>query len=95
MVACDTDGSEFGPIELPRGLKPVGPSITNGTLLQSIATALHVNNAQVITGQTSDGVHLQPNQPLMAHTLVSDEDISRQEERVVNARKKLQEALCT
>lgn len=100
MHACDIDGSEFGPIELPRGLKPVGPNINNGTLLQSVATALHVTS-QPITGQTApkpalnsnSGVYLNPEQPLMHSVNISEDDIRRQEDRVNNARKRLQDAL--
>lgn len=94
------DGNEFGPIELPRGLKPVGPHISNGTLLQSVTTALHLNNTLPITGQTASksaltsnaGVYLDPGQPLMQAVTITDDDIRRQEDRVTNARKKLQEA---
>lgn len=101
MTACDMDGTEFGPIELPRGFKPVGPNINNNTLLQSVATSLHVNNTQAITGQTGSksalssnaGVFVSPDQPLMLAFTVAEDDVRRQEERVTNARKKLQEAL--
>lgn len=95
------DGNEFGPIELPRGLKPVGPNVDNGTLLQSVTTALHLNNTIPITGQTASkssltsnaGVFLDPAQPLMHAATISEDDIRRQEDRVTNARKKLQDAL--
>lgn len=94
------NGNEFGPIDLPRGLKAVGPNINNTTLLQSLATALHTAQ-HPITGQTATksalssnvGVYLNPEQPLMYAVNISDEDIRRQEERVANARRKLQEAL--
>jgi methyl-CpG-binding domain protein 2 len=36
-------GTEFGSIELPKGLKPVGPFVDQATLLQSVATSLHVS----------------------------------------------------
>lgn len=101
LHACDMDGNEFGPIELPRGLKPVGPNVDNGTLLQSVTTALHLNNTIPITGQTASkssltsnaGVFLDPAQPLMHAATISEDDIRRQEDRVTNARKKLQDAL--
>lgn len=101
ISACDTDGTEFGPIELPRGFKPIGPNVNNNTLLQSVATALHVNNSQAISGQTGSksglsanaGVFLNPEQPLMYAFAISDDDIRTQEDRVTSARKKLQEAL--
>lgn len=94
------DGSEFGAIELPRALRPVGPNVNNATLLQSVATALHVTS-QPITGQTASksvltansGVFLNPDQPLMHSYNISEEDIRRQEDRVLSARKKLQDAL--
>lgn len=99
--ACDTDGREFESIELPRGFKPIGPSVNNNTLLQSVATALHVNNSQAISGQTGSksalsanaGVYLNPEQPLMYAFAISDDDIKHQEDRVTLVRKKLQEAL--
>lgn len=101
LHACDMDGNEFGPIELPRGLKPVGPNVDNGTLLQSVTTALHLNTTLAITGQTAPkpaltsnaGVFLNPEQPLMHSITITEDDIRRQEDRVTNARKKLQDAL--
>ena len=94
------DGNDFGPIELPRGLKPVGPNVDSGTLLQSVTTALHLNNTIAITGQTAPksslsnaGVYLNPEQPLMHAVTITEDDIRRQEDRVTNARKKLQDAL--
>uniref|UniRef100_A0A1B6BY16 MBD domain-containing protein n=1 Tax=Clastoptera arizonana TaxID=38151 RepID=A0A1B6BY16_9HEMI len=100
LRACDTDGHELRAMELPKGLKAVGPHVTEETLLQSVATALHVSN-QPITGQTGSkssldknpGVFINPEQPLVQALAVGDEDIKRQEDRVSNARKKLQEAI--
>lgn len=100
LRACDVDGIEFGPIELPKGLKAVGPNVDEGTLLQSVATALHVSG-QPIIGQTEQksvltsnlSAFTNPEQPLMYAINISDDDIRRQEERVTNARKKLQDAL--
>jgi methyl-CpG-binding domain protein 2 len=43
LKACDGFGTEFGSIELPKGLKPVGPFVDQATLLQSVATSLHVS----------------------------------------------------
>lgn len=100
LRACEVDGTEFGPIDLPRGLKPVGPNISNNTLIQSIATALHLNNTKAIIGQTTPkqlvnadtSVFINPEQPLMHPFQVTDEDIRRQEELVMGARRKLQDA---
>lgn len=72
LRACDPDGYEFDAMDLPKNLKPVGPYITEETLLQSVATALHVST-QPVTGQTGSktaleknpGVFLNPDQPLV------------------------------
>ena len=77
MRACDTDGYEFSSMDLPKSLKPVGPYVTEETLLQSVATALHVSTKPV-TGQTGSknslernpGVFLNPEQPLMQVCLI-------------------------
>ncbi|XP_034256056.1 methyl-CpG-binding domain protein 3 isoform X2 [Thrips palmi] len=100
LRACDIDGLELDAMELPKGLKPVGPHVGDETLLQSVATALHVS-AQPVTGQTGSrsaldrnpGVFLNPDQPLVQAVQVIDDDIKRQEDRVLSARKKLQDAL--
>ncbi|XP_060817816.1 methyl-CpG-binding domain protein 2 isoform X3 [Bombus pascuorum] len=100
LRACDPDGFEFDAMDLPKSLKPVGPYITEETLLQSVATALHVSS-QPVTGQTGSktaleknpGVFLNPDQPLVQAVSIADEDIKRQEDRVAFARKKLQDAL--
>ncbi|XP_015590613.1 methyl-CpG-binding domain protein 3 isoform X1 [Cephus cinctus] len=100
LRACDPDGYEFDGMDLPKTLKPVGPYITEETLLQSVATALHVSS-QPVTGQMGSktaleknpGVFLNPDQPLVQAVCIADEDIKRQEDRVAVARKKLQDAL--
>lgn len=100
LRACDIDGFEFEAMELPKGLKPVGPNVTEDTIIQSVATALHVSS-QPVTGQTSTktlleknpGVFLDPKQPLVHAVNVTEDDIKRQEERVALARRKLQIAL--
>lgn len=100
LRACDIDGMALSAIELPRGLKPCGPNVNEETLLQSIATALHVCT-QSVTGQTASktcltsncGVFLNPEQPLMHSYNIGEEDIKKQEDRVSSARKKLQDAL--
>lgn len=72
LRACDPHGFEFGGMDLPKSLRAVGPYITEETLLQSVATALHVS-VQPVTGQTGSkssldknpGVYLNPEQPLV------------------------------
>lgn len=100
LRACDASGEELGPMELPKGLKPVLGPVSEGTVVQSVATALHVCQGAV-TGQTgpkssldkNPSVYLDPRQPLVHQISISDDDIRRQEERVALARRKLQEAL--
>lgn len=100
MNACDVDGSQFSDIELTKNLKPVGPNVTEATLLQSIATSLHMGTHSV-TGQTASktalasnpGVFINVDQPLMYSCSIADDDIRRQEDRVNLVRKKLQDAL--
>lgn len=100
LNACDVDGSQFTDIELTKNLKPVGPNVNETTLLQSIATSLHMGTHSV-TGQTASkaalasnpGVFINVDQPLMYSCSIVEEDIRRQEDRVNLARKKLQEVL--
>lgn len=76
LRACDLDGLEFNAMELPRALRAVGPHVGEETLLQSVATALHVST-QPVTGQTGSrsaleknpGVFLNPDQPLVQVSL--------------------------
>ncbi|XP_014259789.1 methyl-CpG-binding domain protein 2 isoform X1 [Cimex lectularius] len=100
LRASDIDGSELKGMELPRNLKSVGPNVNDETLLQSMATALHVLG-QPITGQLgakaslekNPGVYLNPEQPLVQAVSITEEDIKRQEERVNLARKRLEDAM--
>ena len=63
---------ELEPLELPKGVTGIGPRITPDTVLQSVATALHLTT-QPIIGQTAPknelknnpGVFLNPEQPLI------------------------------
>jgi methyl-CpG-binding domain protein 2 len=72
---------EFNAMELPRALRAVGPHVGEETLLQSVATALHVST-QPVTGQTGSrsaleknpGVFLNPDQPLVQVSLLTHQD---------------------
>lgn len=72
LRACDVDGRELSVMDLPQSLKTIAPHIADETILQSVATALHLSN-QPVTGQTSSktnmeknpGVYLNPDQPLV------------------------------
>nr|CAG4650401.1 EOG090X0BDJ [Sida crystallina] len=98
----NTSHSEIGEINLSTLFKPVGPNVKTETALQSLVSALHTAaQGASITGQTGStsaleknaGVFLNPDQPLVQTIVISEEDIRKQEERVVEARLKLQEAL--
>nr|CAG4643428.1 EOG090X0BDJ [Ilyocryptus agilis] len=87
---------------LPSNFRPVGPCVTSETALQSLISALHtVVQGVSITGQTGSksaleknaGVFLNPEQPLVQALVISESDIRKQEERVMAARMRLQEAL--
>ncbi|XP_067623941.1 methyl-CpG-binding domain protein 2 isoform X2 [Eurosta solidaginis] len=100
LRACHPTGEELEDIVLPKSIRSIGPNVTEQTVLQSLATALHVLNVPVM-GQASTKTEmnknatafLNPEQPLMQAVLISDDDIRRQEDRVTAARKKLQDAL--
>lgn len=99
LTACDANGV-IGTTSLPKYVKPLGPFNTDATIIQSLATALHVSS-QPIIGQNgpkleileNPGVFLNPEQPLIAAVTITKDDVRRQEERVRRARQRLQEAL--
>ena len=45
---CNTHGHELKAMDLPTGLTAVGPNVSQETLLQSVATALHVSSVPII-----------------------------------------------
>lgn len=98
LSASDVTEQILKTMELPKGLQGVGPGNNEETLLSAIASALHTSSAP-ITGQLSAAVEKNPavwlntTQPLCKAFLVTDEDIRKQEERVQEVRKKLEEAL--
>ncbi|KAI1882863.1 hypothetical protein AGOR_G00239290 [Albula goreensis] len=85
-------------MDLPQGLKRVGPASSDTTLLSAIASALH-NSSTPVTGQLSiavdknPGVWLNTTQPLCKAFMVTDEDIRKQEDLVHSVRKRLEDAL--
>ncbi|XP_047485676.1 methyl-CpG-binding domain protein 2-like [Penaeus chinensis] len=100
LQAFDAQTEVLRNVDLPAALQGVGPNVEDQTVLQSLATALHLHPGP-ITGQTeakqslekNPGVFVNPNQPLVAAVTIQDEDIVQQEERVDHARQQLQEAL--
>ncbi|KAL7728327.1 hypothetical protein ACLKA6_007425 [Drosophila palustris] len=102
LRACHDNGEELDEISLPKTIRTVGPNVNEQTVLQSVATALHMLNAGV-HGQSSTKAELtknamafmNPEQPLMHAVIISEDDIRKQEDRVGLARRKLQDALKT
>ncbi|EDX13610.1 methyl-CpG-binding domain protein 3 isoform X2 [Drosophila simulans] len=102
LRACHDSGEELDDISLPKTIRTVGPNVNEQTVLQSVATALHMLNAGV-HGQSSTKADLtknamafmNPEQPLMHAVIISEDDIRKQEDRVGVARRKLQDALKT
>ncbi|XP_075442581.1 methyl-CpG-binding domain protein 2 isoform X5 [Ascaphus truei] len=107
LCASDVTEQIIRSMELPKGLQAhtfpgvlggVGPGNNDNTLLSAIASALHTSSAP-ITGQLSAAVEKNPavwlntSQPLCKAFIVTDEDIRKQEERVQQVRKKLEDAL--
>uniref|UniRef100_A0A5F9CRH8 Methyl-CpG binding domain protein 2 n=1 Tax=Oryctolagus cuniculus TaxID=9986 RepID=A0A5F9CRH8_RABIT len=98
LSASDVTEQIIKTMELPKGLQGVGPGSNDETLLSAVASALHTSSAP-ITGQVSAAVEKNPavwlntSQPLCKAFIVTDEDIRKQEERVQQVRKKLEEAL--
>jgi methyl-cpG binding transcription regulator, putative len=100
LRATNADTEMYESFELPKSMRPVGPNINGETALRSISTALHVHS-QSITGQTAakvdleknPGVYVNTGQPLVDAIIITEEDIRNQEERVLQARKRLEEAI--
>uniref|UniRef100_A0A8C4RSM6 Methyl-CpG binding domain protein 2 n=2 Tax=Erpetoichthys calabaricus TaxID=27687 RepID=A0A8C4RSM6_ERPCA len=98
LSASDVTEQIIKTMDLPKGLQAVGPANTDRTLLCAIASALHTSSAP-ITGQLSAAVEKNPaiwlntSQPLCQAFTITDDDIRKQEEKVHQVRKKLEEAL--
>lgn len=98
LSACDIAEQIIKSVELPKGLQGIGPGNTNEALLSAIASALHTSSGPII-GQPSPAVEKNPAvwlnvyQPMCRAFVVTDKDIRKQEERVQQVRKKLEEAL--
>ncbi|CAK8681839.1 methyl-CpG-binding domain protein 2-like [Clavelina lepadiformis] len=85
-------------IDLPQAIQGIGPSMTSEELLQQIASQLH-SASTPITGQTSSNVVKDPcvwlntQQPICKSFVVTENDIRKQESRVLAARERLEQAL--
>ncbi|XP_045216219.2 methyl-CpG-binding domain protein 2-like isoform X2 [Mercenaria mercenaria] len=102
LKACDSTEELIQSLELPKTVLGIGPELTTENILQSISAALHLGAVPII-GQHSNknlvqknpGVHMDINQPHIQQLIVSDEDIKKQELKVTEARRKLQDIMKT
>lgn len=100
LVAYDAVSECVRPVSLPDSWTPVGPAASGHTVLQSLATALHLLSGPITGQEDTEGisknpaVYVDPNQPLVAAVKIQDEDILAQEQKVDKARQSLQKALC-
>lgn len=90
----------FEAFELPKNFKPVGPGVIDDIALASITTSLHMNSGAIVGQKSSKykpdadpALYINPEQPLIAATTISNEDIEKQENRVLEMRRKLAEAI--
>merc|ERR1711997_508857 len=93
---------EYQPFLLPSHFKPMGPGVKNDVLLASISTNLHMNSGP-IHGQSGGkgklaevndpSVYINPDQPLISKTTVSQDDVEKQEAKVDSTRARLAKAL--
>merc|ERR1719225_1225844 len=88
------------PFELPKNFKPVGPGVVEDIALASIATSLHINSGAIVGQNMSKfkqgadpALFINPEQPLISATEISNEDIEKQEQKVLETRRKLAEAI--
>ncbi|XP_003745129.1 methyl-CpG-binding domain protein 2 [Galendromus occidentalis] len=99
LSACDPHAHTVQPFDLPRNIRGVSQDLSQDTLLRSVATYLHITQGPIVGQLNVKGqqdkhpaVYLNPDQPLVQTLIVTDDDIRRQEEQVVLARKQLENA---
>ncbi|XP_046373652.1 methyl-CpG-binding domain protein 2-like isoform X2 [Haliotis cracherodii] len=87
-------------MDLPKNMQGCGPEMTTENVFQSISAALHLSSVP-ITGQNASksamqknpGVNIDTSQPHIQQMVIHEEDIRRQEARVNDARRKLQDVM--
>jgi len=93
---------EYQPFLLPGHFKPMGPGVKNDVLLASISTNIHMNNGPIhgqsggkgkLSEITDPSVYINPDQPLISKTVVSQDDVDKQEDKVKSTRARLAKAL--
>jgi len=93
---------EYQPFLLPGHFKPMGPGVKNDVLLASISTNLHMSNGPIhgqsggkgkLSEVNDPSVYINPDQPLISRTVVSQDDVEKQEAKVNSTRARLAKAL--
>jgi len=93
---------EYQPFLLPGHFKPIGPGVKNDVLLASISTNIHMNNGPIhgqsggkgkLSENSDPSVYINPDQPLISKTVVSQDDVEKQEAKVNSTRAQLAKAL--
>lgn len=103
LQATINDGGEIEKFSLPRNIKPMIPEhITDDSVVRAIVTSLFdKSNTATVTGQQAPkqdinknpAIFIDPYQPPTQIISVNDNDLKRQEERVLRYRREL-EATC-
>ena len=103
FFASDVSGDKMPSFHLPSSIQSFAPDLMGPeNLLHGIAAALHIGN-QPVTGQTvlesvfqkHPTAYINADQPLIHSVTISDLDIQKQEARVLEARRRLQQAMNT
>ncbi|KAL1284664.1 Methyl-CpG-binding domain protein [Trichinella pseudospiralis] len=90
------------PLAPPSKIIPVGPGIGGDVACLSVAYSLqHPSTGLPITGQTgpkksldsNPGANVNPDQPLFQAVVITEDDVLLQQKRVIDARRRLEEAL--
>lgn len=86
-------------LNLANKIEPTVSVLTEEASASSFCSALHLSNGLPITGQTSTRKQIDTNpllhsnfsQPFVTLAQITEQDITQQERRVIDARKRLQE----
>ncbi|CAG5116082.1 unnamed protein product, partial [Candidula unifasciata] len=100
LHACDSSQEVIPSMELPRQMQSVGPELSAENILQSISAALHVNTGPVVgqgasrqTIMKNPAIIMDTQQPHIQQVLITSEDIQKQEQKVQQARHRLQDLI--
>ncbi|BFY98322.1 hypothetical protein BsWGS_01361 [Bradybaena similaris] len=100
LHACDSSEEVIPSMDLPRQMQSVGPELSAENILQSISAALHVNTGPVVgqgasrqTIMKNPAIIMDTQQPHIQQVLITSDDINKQEQKVQQARHRLQDLI--